>query len=714
MKPVLRIGDCLCKNWLKVGGFQRYREVVSSSEDSSPGVFAVFSDSGVYMGLVGSRQAALFPNRIFADLLVRRPSAPVSVDTRLDEALIRFREERVDHFAVVDADGRFVGVISELSMFSTLLEQEAQSREEREVLITQLKAELEYHKLATMAFETTSEGVLITDSTPSVMHVNRAFIETTGYSLEDVVGKNPNLLHSGRQAAEFYKTMWQALRETGGWEGEIWNRRKNGEIYPEWLHINSVRDENGDATHYVGVFSDIGPNKEIQRELQQMAYYDTLTGLPNRRLFLDRLERAVAQSYRLKDGFSLLFIDLDRFKYVNDAYGHELGDGLLKTVAQRIRAVVRESDTVARLGGDEFVAILHDCHDKESCQLVVDKIRQCVNEPIGLGGHELNVSAAIGISFYPEDGETVTDIIRNADVAMYRAKEDGMGVCFYQPEMNVGASERLEIEGAIRRGLANDEFWLAWQPQVDLSDGTLSGAEVLARWTHDGQEIPPGTFIPIAESSGLIDMLGDWVFHQAVHEAMEFKEKCKDCSLKIAVNFSPLQLRGEETFHRITEVMQEKAMEPDMLEMEVTESVIMSKRPGAMELLSRMDDLGVSVAVDDFGTGYSNLSNLKQIRVDKLKIDQSFVCDLELNETSRQIVQAVIMMAHSLGLKVVAEGVETAAQCAALREMGCDYGQGYLYSRPVPLNTLKSLCEKCVDGKIILNTANGKACAPSP
>lgn len=705
MNQVLRAGDCLCQNWLKVDAFQRYREINQGAGESQPGVFAVFSEDGVYMGLVGSYQAALFPNRIFADLLVRRPAPPISVDARLDEALVRFREERGDHLAVADAEGQFIGVISEISLFATLIEQEAQSRQEREELIAKLKADLEYRRMATMVFETTSEGVLVTDATPHILHVNRAFAQATGYSLEEVAGKNPNILHSGRQDAEFYKSMWQALRETGGWEGEIWNRRKNGEIYPEWLHINSVRDETGNVTHYVGVFSDIGPNKETQRELQQMAYYDTLTGLPNRRLFLDRLERAVAQSHRMKDGFSLLFIDLDRFKYVNDAFGHELGDGLLKIVALRIREGVRESDTVARLGGDEFVAILQDCHDMDSCMLVAEKIRQAVNEPVTLEGHELNVSAAIGISFYPEDGLTMTEIIRNADVAMYRAKEDGAGVSFYHPGMNAGATERLEIEGAIRHGLAHGEFWLAWQPLVDLMDGSVKGAEVLARWRHEGRDIPPGTFIPIAESSGLIDMLGGWVLRQAITEATEFKQKCKECSLRVAVNFSPLQLKGEEACRRVLETLQTHRMEPEMLVMEITESAIMSKRPGAMEFLSRMSDLGVSMAVDDFGTGYSNLSNLKHFRVDKLKIDQSFVCDLGQNEVSRQIVQAVINMAHSLGLRVVAEGIETEGQCTILRELGCDFGQGYLFSPPVPLKSLKELCVNCVDGKIRLSAA---------
>lgn len=708
MKPApLQVGDCLCRNWLKVGGFQLYSEVAGSSELPLK-VFAVFDDNDAFLGLVEDRQAALFPKRIFADLLVRRSAPPVNVKESLDRVRQLFRDERCDYLAVTDEAKQFIGVVSEVSLFTALIEQEARSIQERETLITKLKSELEYHEMATLAFDTTSEGVLITDATPRIVHVNRAFTETTGYSLEEVLGKNPNVLHSGRQGAEFYKTMWQTLRETGGWEGELWNRRKNGEVYPEWLHINNVRDEHGHITHYVGVFSDIGPNKEIQHELQKLAYYDPLTGLPNRRLFMDRLEQTVAQSYRLKDGFSLLFIDLDRFKNINDAYGHELGDDLLKVVARRIREAVRESDTVARLGGDEFVAILLDCHDAHSALQVVEKIRESVSVPIVLGGHELNVTAAIGISFYPEDAVSVSDIIRNADAAMYRAKVDGAGASFYQQGMNAGVSERLETEVAIRRGLANGEFHLAWQPQVDLTDGTLSGAEVLARWSHDGKDIPPGTFIPIAEGSGLIDMLGDWVFRQAVLEAVEFRKACAGCPLKVAVNFSPFQLKGESAFQTVSDILDEHNYPADMLEIEVTESAIMGKRPGAAEFLRRMGEAGIALAVDDFGTGYSNFSNLKQFRVSKLKIDQSFVCDLEQNQASRQIVRAVISMAHSLELKVMAEGIETAAQLEILRELGCDYGQGFFISRPVPMSSLKECCANCVEGKIVMPLSLGR------
>ncbi len=520
MNTMLRVGDCLCHRWLKVGYLQKYSEVMAGQISSPPHVFVVFDDEDIFMGLVSNRQAALFPRRIFADLLVRRATLPVLSQSPLDEILRRFSEEQCEYLAVFDATQHFVGVISEVSLFTTLIEQERSLRDEREQMIVELKHELEYRKMATLAFDTTSEGILVTDAGGHIISVNQSFVATTGYQSADVIGKNPRFLQSGRQDAAFYREMWGILRAHGSWQGEIWNRRKNGEVYPEWLHINRLCDERGKVSYYVGVFSDIGPNKEIQRELQQMAYYDPLTSLPNRRLFMDRLEQTIQQSHRLHDGFALLFIDLNRFKNINDAYGHELGDGLLKVIAKRIREVVRDRDTVARLGGDEFTVILHDCRTVGDTMQVVEKIRMAVSEPILLSGHELSVSAAIGISMYPEDGSTVSEVIRNSDVAMYRAKEEDTGISFYQPEMNTGVAERLEIESGIRSGLLNGEFWLAWQPQVNLADGSLCGTEVLARWRHDGRDIPPGVFIPIAENAGLIDLLGGWVFRHAVIETI--------------------------------------------------------------------------------------------------------------------------------------------------------------------------------------------------
>ena len=665
----LRVADCLSRDWLKVDAFQRYHDVDHGEAASPYGGFAVF-DEGGFMGLVTSRQAALFPNRIFADLLIRRQPPPVPATATLEEVLPRFGGECCEHLAVVDEAGNFIGVISELSIFAALSEREAQILREREELIARLQKELEYHTMATMVFETTSEGVLVTDAKGHILYVNKAFTQTTGYTLEEAVGRTPALLHSGRHDKEFYRAMWQSLTDNGSWQGELWNRRKNGEVYPEWLHINAVRNAQGETTHYVGVFSDLGPNKEIQRELQHMAYYDPLTGLPNRRLFVDRLEQAVAQADRVKKGFSLLFIDLDRFKNINDAYGHELGDELLKIVARRIREAVRDSDTVARLGGDEFIVILHDCHDRGDCSIVAEKVRSAVNEPMLLGGHELIVSASIGISFYPEDGAAVSDIIRNADLAMYHAKQEGSGASFFRPEMSTDVAERLEMEVAMRRGLENGEFWLAWQPQVALDDGRFCGAEILARWKHNGEAIAPGQFIPVAEGSGLIEPLGDWVFRQAVREAVQFRQDCASCPLKVAVNFSPLQLKGADAFRKMMDVLREHGLPPAAMEVEVTESVLMGRRQGAMDFLKQAQEAGISVAVDDFGTGYSNLSNLKRVHVDVLKIDQSFVSDLEQNAVSRQIVQAIIGMAHSLELKVVAEGIETEGQYAILRELG--------------------------------------------
>lgn len=685
MKPGLRMADCLCRAWGKVDGLQRYREVASPSPEApAPHVFAVFSEDGVFQGLVTPREAALFPNRVFADLLVRRAAPTVSADLAAEEGLTRLIEAQSDHLAVVDADGGFAGVVCAESILAALTKK--------------LEEEIEYHRLATLVFDTTSEGILITDRNATIIHVNRAFTETTGYTLEDVVGKKPNILHSGRHEAEFYRAMWKSLRLTGKWEGELWNRRKNGDIYPEWLHINAVRGENGEVTHYVGVFSDMGPHKELQYELQRLAYYDVLTGLPNRRLFLDRLERAIALSQRTGEGFSLLFVDLDRFKNINDAYGHGLGDALLVEAARRLREAIRDSDTVARLGGDEFIVLLADCRDAESGQRVADKLREVLAEPIRVGEHEFSISATIGIALHPEDGVTATDLLRSADVAMYHAKAEQLGSSFFRAEILAQVQQMLAMENAIRRGLADGEFWLAWQPQVDLASGALVGLEALARWRHDGRDVSPAEFIPVAEKTGLIQLLGEWVFRQAAAEAVAFRKGCDHCPVRIAVNVSPLQLEGRKTVDRMARTLDEHGLPPEIVEIEVTESALMNTRGDAGDFLHAVAESGMALAVDDFGTGYSNLANLKRVQVDRLKIDMSFVRDLEHDEADRQIVQAVIAMAHGLGIEVVAEGIETPVQLRMLREKGCDVGQGYLFSRPVRLEEMEAFCNGCLHG----------------
>lgn len=684
MSSAFQVKDCLYPRMLKVGRLQKYRDVAGATA-IRPNVFAVFDEEENFLGLVTANQAGLFPARVFSDLLVRREPQPVLLTTPLEEVMARFKVEKSEFMAVVE-EGKFVGVVSESSLFAGL--------------IGKLEVELDYHRLASLVFDNTSEGIIITDQAAHIVHVNSAFSKTTGYPLDEVLGKSPNILHSGLQDKSYYDTMWRTLLENGEWEGELWNRRKNGDVYPEWLHINAVHDSGGRVVNYVGVFSDIGPNKEIQRQLQRLAFYDPLTALPNRRLFNDRLEHLVLQASRQNEAFALLFIDLNRFKNINDAFGHAAGDKLLKHVAASISKAVRECDTVARLGGDEFTVILSDCREIRSAVAVAQKISEALNDPIVLDECEFLTSAAIGISLYPDDARTAEEMTKNADVAMFNAKREGVGFRFYSPEMNSGVAQQLALESAIKSGMAKREFWLAWQPQVRLADNTITGAEVLARWRHEGQEIPPCQFIPIAENSGQIGLLGDWIFRTALAEADELRKSCVCDSFQVAVNFSPLQLKNDDASQLVSEMLKKYRFDPACLEVEITESALVEGQRGAAAFLDKLRKLGVAVAIDDFGTGYSNLSNLKRFHIDKLKIDQSFVFDLAKNQTSRQIVEAVIKMAHSLGMTALAEGVETEAHADLLREMGCDYAQGYFFSHPVAMSELKKLYLPGVDGKL--------------
>jgi len=684
MTAVFQIMDCLCPRMFRVGMLQKYRDVMGGS-GAMPRVFAVFDKAENFLGLVTALQAGLFPARVFSDLLVLREPQPISLTTPLDVVVARFKDEKIEFIAVVD-EGKFIGVVSEASLFAAL--------------IKKLEAELDYRKLATLVFENTAEGVLITDPDAHIVDVNSAFSKTTGYAREEVLGKSPNLLHSGLQDKAFYEGMWKTLLEVGAWEGELWNRRKTGDIYPEWLHINAVRDSEGRVVNYVGVFSDVGPNREIQRQLQQLAFYDPLTALPNRRLFNDRLEHTVLQASRQNEAFALLFIDLNRFKNINDAFGHAAGDKLLKHVGKTISGAVRECDTVARLGGDEFTVILSDCHETRSAVAVAKKISNALNDPVILDDCELLASAAIGISLYPKDGNSAEEMTKNADIAMFNAKSEGVAFCFYSLEMNSGVVDQLALESAIRTGVAKGEFWLAWQPQVRLSDNTITGAEVLARWRHEGQDISPCQFIPVAENSGQIGQLGEWIFRTAMAELAEFKKSCAVHPFQAAVNFSPLQLKNDDASQLVSEMLAQYPGNRGCLEVEITESALVDGPRGAKAFLSKLRELEVDVAVDDFGTGYSNLSNLKRIHIDRLKIDQSFVFDLTENQTSRQIVEAIIRMARSLGMSSLAEGVETKEQADMLREMSCDYAQGYFFSHPVAMSELKALCLHSVDGKL--------------
>jgi len=539
---------------------------------------------------------------------------------------------------------------------------------------------------AAAVFESTREGVVITDLTPRILTVNRAYSEITGYAEAEVLGRNPSLLKSGRQDEAFYQALWANIRETGHWQGEIWNRRKNGEIFPQLLTISTVYDGEGLPSHYVGVMTDISQLKQSEARLEHLAHYDPLTDLPNRLLLQSRLEHALEHAERHQQQIAVLFLDLDRFKNVNDSLGHPVGDELLEALARRLSERLREDDTLGRLGGDEFLVLLENLGRAEEAAGVAQTLLQLLDQPFSLpSGHEVYVGASIGISLYPDDGATVTELIKNADVAMFQSKEQGRNTAsFYTPTLTVAANERLDMESRLRRALANGEFVLHYQPQLDAQSGALIGCEVLVRWNSpDEGMISPLRFIPLAEETGLIVPLGEWVLRTACAQAKAWLEAGMP-PLLMAVNLSGRQLQQRDIVQRVAAVLEETGLPADHLKLELTESMIMGRGEQAVELLHALKALGLYLSIDDFGTGYSSLAYLKRFPIDELKIDQGFVRDIphDLNDT--EIAAAIIAMARNLNLKVMAEGVETPEQLDFLRRQGCHAYQGYLFSRPVP------------------------------
>ncbi|NJD25195.1 MAG: EAL domain-containing protein [Betaproteobacteria bacterium] len=557
--------------------------------------------------------------------------------------------------------------------------------------ITEDRKADELIRIAAIAFET-QEAIAVTNADSRILRVNQAFTDITGYSAEEVIGKSPSILKSGMHDEHFYAAMWEALREYGHWHGEIWNRRKNGQLFPEWLTISAVTGEFGRITHYVASFVDITQRKEAEEQIQFLALYDPLTHLPNRRLLQERLEKALSACQRRGNHAGLLFIDLDNFKTLNDSMGHDVGDLLLRQVAKRLTDAVRATDTVSRLGGDEFVILLEDLssdlHEAiGQIEQVGRKMLDDLATPYEFGTLRHHCTASIGAIPFRDQGSTVENLLKAADMAMYKAKAAGRNaLCFFDPKMQIEVEQRAVLERELREAVHAGQFVLAYQPQVDLA-GRIRGAEALIRWRHPTRGlVAPGEFIGIAEDTRLILEIGQWIIEEACRQLVAWQVDPETAELTIAVNVSPLQFRDERFVDRVAAALAASGAPPSRLKLEITESLLLEDiehAAGRMDHLKR--ELGIGLSLDDFGTGYSSLSYLKRLPLDQVKIDRSFVNDIGSNPNDAAITEAIIGLGRTFGFEVLAEGVETADQWKVLIALGCEGYQGYLFGRPEPI-----------------------------
>ena len=533
---------------------------------------------------------------------------------------------------------------------------------------------------------------MITDEKGRIEYINPKFTEVTGYEFEEVIGKSPSFLKSGKIPDEEFRMMWETLIRGDEWQGEFVNRKKNGELYWERAIISSIKNSEGAITHFLAVKEDITKRKWAEETIQHMAYYDPLTDLPNRMLFNDRLGQALAQARRKNQLSAILFLDLDRFKVVNDTLGHTIGDLLLRSVAERLKMCTREGDTIARMGGDEFTFLLTNIAQVDETVKTARMILDALKPPFNLEGHEVHITPSIGISIFPYDGTDGVTLVKNADAALNRAKEQGRtNYQLYTPVMNAKAFERMTLENSLRKALEKSEFALHYQPQVDLRTGDIVGMEALLRWEHpDLGLVSPAQFIPMAEETGLIVPIGQWVLRTACMQNREW-QRMGYAPMSIAVNLSARQFNEKNLVEMISGILRETELEPKWLDVEITESIIMQNLEQTISTLRALHHLGLQISIDDFGTGYSSLSYLKKFPVHALKIDQSFIREITSDPDDAAITSAVIAMGHSLKLKVIAEGVETMEQLEMLRSLKCDCMQGYLFSRPVPSQTITPL-----------------------
>jgi len=560
--------------------------------------------------------------------------------------------------------------------------------------ITQRKKAEEKLQLAANVFKDTIDGIVITDIQGNIQSVNAAFCNITGYTSEEVIGKNPNILKSGKHDNNFYKKMWKSLLTSGFWKGEIWNKRKNGSIYPEWLNISSIKNDNGEIVNYVSVFSDISDIKRAEQRYIHMAYHDSLTSLPNRLSFYDTLKQEIQKAKLSNSRLALLFFDLDRFKVINDTLGHTIGDLVILELAERIRKMIRENSFLARWGGDEFTIIIPNFNELSEISQFAQKILDNLSRVYKVEGHEFFLTVSIGIAVYPNDGNDDETLFKNADKAMFYAKEEGKNnYQFYSKTADKTSIERFSIEAKLHRALDNNEFFLKFQPQIDIKTSAIIGVEALTYWKTENKIISPMQFIPIAEESGIIIKLGDWVLRTACAQNKSWQNQGLT-PIVMAVNISGRQFLQKSLVESVKRALDDTGLDPMYLELELTESILMHDIEKVISILNDLKDMGIKISIDDFGTGYSSLSYLKRFPIDKLKIDQSFTKNIPSSDDNSAISTAIVAMGHSLKMQVIAEGVETRDQFDFLKSNNCDEVQGFFFSKPVNEEIFASLLKK--------------------
>lgn len=610
------------------------------------------------------------------------PPLPWPVHSVLFESVRRRGHYRVEHRLRL-RDGRYRDVLIEAAMLYT-----AQGKEDGAVLsgtdITPLKERERELGLAASVFDNSLNAILIADAQGITRKVNRAFTRITGYTPEDIVGHPPGRMKSGQHTGQFYRDMWRSLRDLSHWEGEVINRHRDGHTLHIWESITAVRDDRGDIVYYIGIFSDITEQKAQAQRIHQLAYYDALTGLPNRALLQDRCEQAVSRARRARQRLAIVFMDLDRFKHINDSLGHPIGDGLLQAVAERLRGVLRESDTVARLGGDEFVVLLEAIEQSDDIRVALERIIEAFHDPFAVGGHTLSVSTTAGVSLFPDHGQDVQSLFKFADLALYRAKEAGRGnYRLFESEFDADAHHRMVLENELRHAIERGQLHLQYQPLYTLPELKLSGAEALLRWIHPELGfISPAEFIPVAEDSGLILSIGRWVLEEACRQAKAWLDAGHEFGF-MAVNVAGLQIQRGTLVEDVKTVLSQTGLPAPHLELEISESYITRHPERDLAQMTALCDLQVSLAIDDFGTGQTSLGQLWRLPLSKLKIDRAFMLNVADDAAGATVTRSILGLAHNLGFIVVAEGVETQDQEDFLISHGCDLVQGFKYARPM-------------------------------